>query len=247
MRSDIAGYVAPGVFIVLFFVRSVRAAGPYIVALRAAARVSLLLMTRIPSHKARGVGNDIYGAARLDLAKLVKVALEPVDLTWYLDAGTLLGAYRDGKQIVHDDDFDLAAYVPNFDQADLAALQTKIAASLPAPYQIRVITSYAQKLEIFDPASATFELPPQYQGADFHTVTVDIQVMTDGPDDVVYLHDMLDHVRVPKDCIAPTGEIACEGHMFDCPRDIVRFLEAQYGYIGTDAVFDTKTKKYVKA
>ncbi len=203
-------------------------------------------MSKIPSHKALGVGNDIYGAARLELAKLVKTSLVSVDLTWYLDAGTLLGAYRDGKLIGHDDDFDLAAYVPTFDQADLVALQTKIAASLPAPYQIRVVTSYAQKLEIFDPASSTFELPAQYQGADFHCVTVDIQFMTDARNGVIYLHDMLDHVRVPKDCITPIGKIACEGHMFDCPHDIVRFLEAQYGYIGTDAVFDTKSKMYVK-
>jgi hypothetical protein len=204
-------------------------------------------MTKLPDHKARGVGADIYGADRLELAKLVKPILNAAGLTWYLDAGTLLGAYRSGTQIAHDDDFDTAAYLPDFKDDDLAAIKLKIAAALPEPYQIRVVTSYARKVEIYDPASDTFVLPPQYGGADFHTVTVDVQIMTDAPDGVVYLHDMLGHVRVPKETIAPTGEIELEGHLFNSPCDVVGFLEAQYGYIGADALFDKQTKKYVKA
>ncbi len=204
-------------------------------------------MTRLPPHKAGGVGNDVYGPSRVALAKLIKPVLDRIGVMWFLDAGTLLGAYRNGKQISHDDDFDIAAYLPGFKDEELTALHTKIAAALPDPYQIRIVTSYARKLEIFDPASSTFELPPQYGGADFHTVTVDIQIMTDANDGAVYLHDMLCHVRVPKDAIAPIGEITCEGQLFNCPHDIVRFLEAQYGYIGADAVYDPQAKCYVKA
>ena len=201
----------------------------------------------IPAHKTRGVGSDIYGAARLELAKLVKPILADTGLTWYLDGGTLLGAYRDGKQISHDDDFDMAVYLPVFAQADLVTLKKKIAPLLPAPYQVRVVTSYAQKLEIFDATSTTFMLPGEYQGSDFHTVTVDIQIMTDAPVGVIYVHDMLGHVCVPKDAINPTGVITCDGHMFNSPHNIVDFLQAQYGYIGTDAVFNSTTKKYDKA
>ncbi|MCP4233294.1 MAG: LicD family protein [Aestuariibacter sp.] len=201
----------------------------------------------IPAHKARDVGNDIYGAARLELAKLVKPVLDNTGLTWYLDGGTLLGAYRDEKQIPHDDDFDIAVYLPNFGEADLATLQTKIASLIPTPYQVRMVTSYAHKLEIFDSTSSTFMLPAQYQGADFHTVTVDIQIMTDAPVGVIYVNDMLGHVHVPKDAITPTGEITCDGHIFNSPHNIVGFLEAQYGYIGTDAVFNSATMRYDKS
>ena len=204
-------------------------------------------MPNRPEHKASGVGADIHGAARLELATLVKLALDEAELTWFLDGGTLLGAYRSGTQIAHDDDFDTAVYMPTFHDEDLDALRSKISASVPAPYQVRAVTSYARKIEIYDPASATFVLPPQYAGADFHTVTVDVQVMTDAAGGhVVYLHDMLDHVRVPKGAIVPTGEIALEGHTFNSPRDIVGFLEAQYGCIDSDAVFDPQTRKYVK-
>jgi hypothetical protein len=200
----------------------------------------------LPPHKAPRVGNDFYGLSRLELAKLIKPVLDQIGVTWFLDAGTLLGAYRNGKQIPHDDDFDIAAYLPAFEDKDLTSLHTTIAALLPDPYQIRVVTSYARKLEIFDATSDTFELPPQYGGADFHTVTVDIQIMTDSRDGVVYLHDMLGHVLVPQDAIIPIGKIMCEEQLFNSPNDIVRFLEAQYGYIGVDAFYDSQTKFYVK-
>jgi hypothetical protein len=200
----------------------------------------------LPPHKTPRVGNDIYGRSRLELAKLVKPVLDQIGLTWFLDAGTLLGAYRNGKLIPHDDDFDIAAYLPAFKDNDLTSLHTKIAPLLPDPYQIRVVTSYARKLEIFDTTSDTFELPPQYGGADFHTVTVDIQIMTDSRDWAIYLHDMLGHVLVPQDSIIPIGKIRCEEQLFNSPSDIVRFLEAQYGYIGVDAFYDPQTKLYAK-
>jgi hypothetical protein len=207
-------------------------------------------VTEIPEHKPRNVGNDLYGAARLELAKLVKMALDGAGVVWFLDGGTLLGAHRNAQLIPHDDDFDIAAYFPDFEgQRDLVALEQVMKPVLPEPYRIRIVTSYASKLEIYDPTSDCYLLPmPYYKGADFHTVTVDVQVMTNEPDgDVVYLHDMLQHVRVPKDAIEPTGRIVCAGIAFNCPHRTVRFLEAQYGYIGADARYDKQTKMYVKA
>ena len=200
----------------------------------------------LPPHKTPRVGNDIYGPSRLKLAGLIKPVLDQIGVAWFLDAGTLLSAYRNGKLIPHDDDFDIAAYLPAFEGKDLISLHTKIAQLLPAPYQVRVVSSYARKLEIFDAGSDKFKLPSQYGGADFHTVTVDIQIMTDSRDGVIYLHDMLGHVRVPQDAIIPVGEIVCEGQRFNSPNDIVHFLEAQYGYIGVDAYNDPHTKFYAK-
>lgn len=206
-------------------------------------------MVELPDHKARNVGADVYGAARLELARHVRAALNQLGVVWFLDSGTLLGAFRNGQQIPHDDDFDTAAYYPVFNgEANLRALKDKLSPLIPPPYAIRVVTSYASKLEIYDPGSDTFQLPmPYYKGADFHTVTVDIQIMTDLPDGTVgYLHDMLGHIRVPRETLTPTGEIFLEGQAFSCPYQTERFLEALYGYIGADARFDPETKKYVK-
>ena len=201
----------------------------------------------IPPHKARNVGNDIFGEARLELAKLVKPLLNDSGTTWFLDGGTLMGAYRDGKFIPHDDDFDTAAYFPVYQESDLVELMHNIKRELPNPYDIRLVTSYAQKLEIFDTTSDRYLLPSaKYKGADFHTVTVDIQVMTDQEGSAVYLHDMLKHIRVPINSLRPTGEIECEGELFNSPKDTKNFLTALYGYLGADSKYDPTTKKYVK-
>jgi hypothetical protein len=217
--------------------------------MRSRAQALAMSGIEIPEHKARDVGSDIYGAARLQLATLVKVALDEAGVVWFLDGGTLLGAYRNGEQIAHDDDFDMAIHVSDFGgEKDLVALAKRMAPYLPAPYEIRTVTSYASKLEVFDCTSRTYLLATgHYHGADFHTVTVDVQVMTDAADGrVVYLHDMLQQVRVPRDAIDPTGKIVCGGVGFNAPHDPLRFLEAVYGYIGTDARYDERTRMYVR-
>ena len=203
----------------------------------------------IPDHKPTGVGNDLHGPARLELAKPVRDALNSMGAVWFLDAGTLLGAWRDQTLIPHDDDFDTAIYLPIFrGEQDLLELKTEIERTLPDPYAVRVVTSYAQKIEVYDPNSECFILPEAYYGgADFHTVCVDIQVMTDGDDDtVIYLHHLMGHINVPRSFLEPTGEIKVEGETFAAPYDVVGFLKALYGYTGADCEFDPVTKKYVK-
>lgn len=203
-------------------------------------------MTELPSHKPRGVGNDVYGEARLILALRVRDVLEQTGVAWFLDAGTLLGAYRNGKLIPHDDDFDMAVCLPTYSGAhELEKLASRL--TVGAPYKCRMVTSYANKLEVFDPTSPCFELPPHYRGADFYAVTVDLQVMTRGQgESFVYLHDLMRHIQVPCSAVFPPGEILCEGHSFRAPHDPAGFLEALYGYLGEDARFDPETKKYVQ-
>ncbi len=204
---------------------------------------------KLPAHKAKDVGNDIYGDARFALAKRVMNVLNEGLLTWTLDGGTLLGAYRMGRVLPLDDDFDTAIYLPNYQgEQDLIELVRDLEAAVSPQYRVRMLTSYAHKIEVYDPTSRCYLLPSdEYKGADFHTVTVDIQVMTDGPgDSIVYLHDMLSTVFVPANTLQPTSEIECDGAVFSCPRDIEGFLGAQYGYLGSDAEFDPLTKRYVR-
>ena len=49
-----------------------------------------------------------YGPLRVKLALHVKEILNKLKCTWWLDTGNLMGAYRNGKMIPHDDDFDIA-------------------------------------------------------------------------------------------------------------------------------------------
>mgnify|MGYP001030261023 CR=1 FL=1 len=48
-----------------------------------------------------------YGHYRLVLGFYCAKTLTDLNAKWWLDAGNLLGAYRDGKMIAHDTDFDI--------------------------------------------------------------------------------------------------------------------------------------------
>jgi len=37
--------------------------------------------------------------------------LDKLNLSWYIENGTLLGAWRNGKFIKHDDDFDIGVLI----------------------------------------------------------------------------------------------------------------------------------------
>eukprot|EP00330_Aristerostoma_sp_ATCC50986_P002922 CAMPEP_0114585280 /NCGR_PEP_ID=MMETSP0125-20121206/8884_1 /TAXON_ID=485358 ORGANISM="Aristerostoma sp., Strain ATCC 50986" /NCGR_SAMPLE_ID=MMETSP0125 /ASSEMBLY_ACC=CAM_ASM_000245 /LENGTH=82 /DNA_ID=CAMNT_0001780321 /DNA_START=77 /DNA_END=325 /DNA_ORIENTATION=- len=57
-----------------------------------------------------------YGPMRNELGLKVKDFLERWELTkglWFLESGTLLGAWRNGKMIPHDDDLDMGVYISN--------------------------------------------------------------------------------------------------------------------------------------
>ena len=60
---------------------------------------------------------SLYGPQRVALSLVVKDILNDIGTTWTIDAGTLMGAWRDsGKMLEHDDDFDFVIFAPGIDQ-----------------------------------------------------------------------------------------------------------------------------------
>ena len=52
------------------------------------------------NYKIKGTGNDIYGKQRLELAVYLKNNILPyINNKWFIENGTLLGAYRNNKFI----------------------------------------------------------------------------------------------------------------------------------------------------
>ena len=176
-------------------------------------------------------------------------------LPWFIESGTLLGAWRSGKFILHDDDFDIGVCLSSWDAAvaELEALRVKLAQLLPAPYECRLVTSYCDKLEIFDPTQGKYALlGDQYLGADFHYVTVDLQCYVPWPESPTT--KMAPRYRaapssyqviVDTAVVLPVGSIVLEGSVFPCPGDKERFLETMYGYLGKGARYDKDTGFYV--
>lgn len=108
----------------------------------------------------------------------VRDALNMLDWTrdhWFIESGTLLGAWRDGTMIAHDDDFDIALYTTDEPVRTLHRLVQELKQLLPAHLDVRPINTYVQKVEVFDPKHGNYMLR---ENADFHHVTVDISLYT---------------------------------------------------------------------
>lgn len=185
-----------------------------------------------------------YGPLRVNLAVSVVPILNESKLIWYLDTGNLMGAYRDGKMLKHDDDFDIGLYAKEDEFNKLFELLKE---QLDERYKVRLIDTYCKKIEVYDESHGSYMLD-ESKGYNYHNVTVDIQLYVpsdNGNVDFMYTkNDLNKYVNIKHDMIVPVKLIEYEGYQFNCPNDPKEYLTAHYGYIGPNAVFNNKTRKY---
>jgi len=183
-----------------------------------------------------------YKPIRLELANKVKVLMNKINPKpiWFLESGTLMGAFRNNKMIEHDDDFDMGLLG---DEKELDRVYVYLSENLDPKYKIREIKSYCKKIEIYDPASGDFQLN---ETENYHNVSLDLTLFTDVGTHVQhqYFKNHLCDFRYKLDWIVPVKQIEYEGYMFNCPNDSEKFLTELYGYIGPNAIFDFETGKY---
>jgi len=187
-----------------------------------------------------------YGPLRVQLGLKVKDFLNRTNTNWFLDTGTLLGAYRNGKTIPADDDFDISILGT---EDELKTLFTQIKSYLKdTQYNARYVNTYCKKIEIFDKSHGSYILDPK-TNTDFHNVTVDIQLYTANGNQVnyeYYKNNMNEYVHSTVSDILPLTTITFEGHEFNAPQNTEKFLKAHYGYIGPNAKYNPKTRMYEK-
>ena len=188
----------------------------------------------------------LYGPKRVATAKAVLKALESrkSDFQLFVESGTLLGAYRNGKMLPHDDDFDLGIYVrdENSMMPLLESLKATLDEILQKEYETRIVTSYSKKVEVYQPEFGKYP----FRDTDYHNVTVDVTAFVDdGGGNLRMPHSSYDWFRTQRENIFPLWTIVYEGETFPAPRNPEQFLVDMYGYIGEGAVFDPETKKYV--
>lgn len=191
-----------------------------------------------------------YGALRVTLSLELAKILDQLNLVWSIDGGTLLGAWRDGTMLKHDDDFDLVVYHPSLLDSDpqeakreyLLQLEAQIKPLLPEPYRVRTVTSYAQKLEIYDPTHGAYP----FRDTDYHNVTCDLTLLLHKtPELLQFQHAHQMYLQIPTTAFLPLSTIEYEGHTYRAPGSPEGYLKSMYGYLGPNAVFDKATGLYV--
>ena len=225
------------------------------------------------NFKAKDAGCDRWGAQRLQLALVVRdlvlpQALDGTEVHAFVENGTLLGAHRGGRFIPHDDDFDfcLLHESPEAEARRFTAdvLLPRVQALLPAPYEARLVATYSDKIECFDPGPGFYTLPgPQYLGADYPFVICDLQtyhattagaapggVAGGSGTDKVYLANYRAKARPAQvyrylaSHVFPLGVIELEGEFFPAPRNVLGALEGNYGSLAKGALYNAETGKY---
>ena len=95
------------------------------------------------NFKKEDAGCDRYGTQRLEqklcfLLYLKNNVLTNINKPYFIENGTLLGAWRNGKFIPHDDDFDFAMLIDSEDEINEKLLNSK--------YKARIIDTYSSKI-----------------------------------------------------------------------------------------------------
>lgn len=190
-------------------------------------------------------GCDKYGNDRLKLAYFLHTKiLSTLDISYVIENGTLLGAWRNKKFIPHDDDFDYAIFIKNVEE--VKGIYNFIKNHLPEKYSCRLIDTYCLKIEVYEPLKGSYILQgPQYKGADYHHVTVDLQFHLKENNtykQLYYVHNI--PVINPVSNIFPIKTIELENTIFPAPNDVKAFLEENYGCLEEGAKYNRKTNKY---
>ena len=178
---------------------------------------------------------------------------------WFISDGSLLGAFRTGKMIDHDYDFDFGICFVHEDGtvADLKDCKTEVETVgalltevLGKKYLVITNgTDYSYKIEVLDESSGV--LPQAGASQKWYNAMVDIQAWY-SPDGksvtYAYFRDgITDDIIVDVSNVLPLTEIQFESLTFPCPKEPKTVLTAIYGYIGTPAKYNKETKKYEPA
>ena len=199
------------------------------------------------NYKKEDAGCDIYGKQRLELALYLKNNILPyIKNEWFIENGTLLGAWRNGKFIKHDDDFDIGILLNS--KEDINHLYSTINNKLlNSKYKARLIDTYSSKIEIFDESYGKYTLiADKYNSSNFHYVTLDLQFYIKNE---IGFYEKLYYISpvnkiFNKDILLPTSTIKLENEIFNAPNNIELFLQQIYGSIDMNASYNSKTGLY---
>lgn len=152
----------------------------------------------------------------LELLSEVAAALEARGIPYWLDWGTLLGAWRGGALLEHDTDVDLG--VPARYQAELRARPPE------GRWSVR---DSRHSLFFHRPVHPVWETL-----ADL--VVLQLQFVDEGPESLAHQGDPS---AVPRTLVYPLASLPLASRSWPVPAQPGRYLECLYGYLGAASVY----------
>lgn len=160
-----------------------------------------------------------------------------------------MGAWRNGKFIAHDDDFDYVILIDEIEK--IPEIYEKFKNSLQnSKYKLRLIETYAHKIEVYDENYGKYALlgrdcQKKYNNNDYHYVSIDVQFYIKDNDKYTKLYYVKSSTcSFSNKTILPLTSIELENEFFNAPAKIEQFLVENYGSLDPNASYNAKTGLY---
>jgi len=181
-----------------------------------------------------------------ELLSILADILSSAEIEFWIDQGTLLGAYRQGKFIDRDSDVDIAIK----DENQFRALSKLLDSKLPNVYEWERKGSHCRGYRVWLKTGGIFN--GTFKGKDIRWPLVVCDVMFYQYDNErntfvqQYQGFGVETVFYPEEVIFPLNLITFEGSSYPCPARVQEYLEIQYGYIGEGAIWSPELNRWLQ-
>jgi phosphorylcholine metabolism protein LicD len=181
-----------------------------------------------------------------ELLSVLSDILNTAKIEYWIDQGTLLGAYRHGKFIARDSDADIAIR----NEEHFEALSELLESKLPSVYGWEIKNHHCRGYRIWLKTGGTFNGTFEGRDIQWPLVCCDVMFYQYNEEDKTYVQQYqgfgVETSFIPETVIFPLDQIEFEESMYPCPARVEKYLEIQYGYIGENALWDREINKWIK-
>ncbi len=159
-----------------------------------------------------------------ELLSVLSDILNTAKVEYWIDQGSLLGAYRSGKFIARDSDADIAIR----SEEQFESLLPLLSSELPTAYGCEAKGSHCKGYRIWLKAGGTFKGSYEGREIEWPLVACDAMFYQYDAQDETYVQQYegfgVDRCSFPESVIFPLGQVEFEGVMYPCPARVKEYL-----------------------